>query len=139
MLGGLKEQWCKLRRGHPGHRFQERFERNRRVRSGRSGLTRFLKPAAGIVLVVAGVAFCFIPGPGVPLLLVGAGLLADVSRPVARAMDWLEVRVRNVASWGGRWWNHASKTAKYAVIVLAVFVASGAAYGGFRIVMARMH
>ena len=83
--------------------------------------------------------FCFIPGPGLPFVLIGAGLLADVSRPVARAMDWLEVRIRNVIAWGCRWWNHASRTAKNVAIVLGVFVASGAAYGGFRLVMARMN
>ena len=65
----------------------------------------------------------------------GAGLLADVSRPVARAMDWLEVRIRNVIALGCRWWNHASRTGKTVAIVLGVFMASGAAYGGFRLVI----
>ena len=77
MFGRLKKQWCDFRRGRPGHRFQERFERNQRSRSTRSKFTRFLKPFLGIVLLVAGVVFCFIPGPGLPLVVIGAGLLAD--------------------------------------------------------------
>lgn len=139
MLGRLKKEWCDFRRGRPGHRFQERFERNQQSRATRSRFTRYLKPILGIVLLAAGVVFCVIPGPGLPFVLIGAGLLADVSRPVARAMDWLEVRIRNVIAWGCRWWNHASRTAKNVAIVLGVFVASGAAYGGFRLVMARMN
>jgi hypothetical protein len=91
------------------------------------------------VLLAAGLVLCVIPGPGLPLVIIGAGLLADVSRPVARALDGLEVRIRKLIARGRRWWNHASRTARNAVIVLGVFVASGAAYGGFRIFMARMH
>src|SRR5688572_14867418 len=124
--------WCDFRKGRPGHRFEERFERNHEARSERSSFSRVLKPAAGIVLVAVGVVFCVIPGPGIPFLLIGAGLLADVSRPVARALDRVEVVIRNLITWARRWWDHASRTAKNAVIVLAVFVASGAAYGGFR-------
>ena len=139
MLEKLKTQWRDLRRGRPGHRFQERFERNQQSRSRRPRFTRFLKPILGIVLLAAGVVFCFIPGPGLPFVIIGAGLLADVSRTVARGMDWLELRIRNVIAWACRWWNHASWTAKNVVIVLGVFVASGAAYGGLRLIMARMN
>ena len=133
MPGRLKQRWQEFRRGRPGHRFQDRFERNRQAHPGQSGLTRFLKPLAAIVMLLAGVVFCLIPGPGLPLLLLGAALLADVSLRVARAMDWLEVRVRNGVSRTRRWWRHTSKTLKSMVIVLAVFLGSGAAYGGFRV------
>jgi hypothetical protein len=139
MLTGLKQRWREFRRGRPGHRFEERFERNRQAHSSGSWLKRFVKPVAGMVLLIAGVVFCLIPGPGLPLLLIGVGLLAEASRPVARAMDWLELRLRNVISRARRWWTHASKTAKYAVIVLALLLASGAAYGGFQIVVARFN
>ena len=98
-----------------------------------------IKPLAGIGMLVAGVVFCLIPGPGLPLLLIGAGLLADVSRPVARAMDWADVKVRSVISRCALWWKQASTGAKYTVIVLAVFLGSGAGYGGFRILMEHMN
>lgn len=130
MQVGLRQQWREFRRGPPGHRFQERFKRNQQARSDRSRLTRFLKPIAAILFLVAGVVFCLIPGPGLPLLLIGAGLLADVSLTAARVMDWLEVRIRYVISPATRWWKQASNTAKYAVIVLGAFLTSGAALGG---------
>lgn len=138
VAGKLKQRWRDFKRGEPGHRFQKRFEESQKARTGRPKFTRFLKPAAAILLILAGLVLCFIPGPGVPLIVIGAGLLADVSLPVARALDGLELRIRKLVAWGRRWWNHASRTAKYAVIILALFAASGAAYGGFRIVMTRM-
>jgi hypothetical protein len=134
----FKKQWREFQRGRPGHRFQERFERNQEARSRRSSFTRFLKPAAAIVLLAVGVVLCFIPGPGIPFLLIGAGMLADVSRPIARAMDRVEVSIRALVTHGRRWWDHASRTAKNAAIALAVFVASGATYGGVKILLERM-
>lgn len=127
----LKAQWREFRHGRPGHRFEDRFERNKTSRAERSGATRFIKPAAGIVLLVAGIVFCLIPGPGIPLLVAGGGLLADVSRPVARAMDGAEVRVRALASWGRRKWELASTAVKCALAVLMVSAAGAAAYAGF--------
>ncbi|RYD68892.1 MAG: hypothetical protein EOP84_29510 [Verrucomicrobiaceae bacterium] len=77
--------------------------------------------------------FCLIPGPGLPLLLIGAGLLADVSLPVARGLDRVDVAIRGLCSRAGQWWKRSSTAAKSAVILLAVFVACGAGYGGFRL------
>ncbi len=95
---------------------------------------RLLKPAAGIILFVGGVILCFIPGPGIPLIVIGAGLLADESRLIARAMDWIELRARKIITLARRWWNHAPKVARHAVIVLAVLAVSGAVYGGYRFI-----
>lgn len=134
-----KKQWLEFKRGRPGRRFQDRFERNRQARSGRSRMVRFIKPFAGGVLLVAGVVFCLIPGPGLPLLLIGAGLLADVSLPVARAMDWLDVRIRNVISRAGKWWRRASKTQKSVVVVLALILVGGVACGGYHLLTERMN
>jgi len=93
-----------------------------------------LKPAAGIVLVVGGIVLCFIPGPGLPLIVVGAGLLGDEWQPVARAMDRIEFRVRKGIAWACRWWNRAPKTARHALVVMAILAVGGAAYGGYRFI-----
>jgi hypothetical protein len=93
-----------------------------------------LKPLAGLILVAGGVVLCFIPGPGLPLIVIGAGLLGDEWRPGARVMDWLELRARKIITWGCRWWNRAPKVARHAVIVMAVLAVGGAAYGGYRFI-----
>jgi hypothetical protein len=138
-MGWFKKHWREFKEGRPGHRFQDRYERNKESREGRSWLARFIKPFAGVALVVAGIVFCLIPGPGLPLLLIGAGLLADVSLPVARAMDWVDIRLREMMAKMKRWWKSASVPAKSAAILFVVFLISGVGYGGFRLFMERMH
>lgn len=127
----LKRHWRELRKGRPGRRFEERYERNRKGRKDQSFLQRFLAPAAGIVLLVAGVVFCVIPGPGLPLIIVGASLLGGQSRFVAKIMDWLEVRVRKVARWALGWWQQASLLVKNAVILIAACGLAGVGYGAY--------
>ena len=101
---GLKKRWREFKRGRPGHRFQDRYERKRSEGSGRSSFRRFLKPLAAGLLLVAGIALCVMPGPGLPLLGLGACLLADISRPVAVALDRFELLIRSLLSRVRRIW-----------------------------------
>src|SRR5687767_15393396 len=107
MAGGLKQQWREFRKGRPGHRFQERYERNRHGRHGKSWMRRFLPPGIGVVVLVAGLIFCIMPGPGLPLVFVGGALLSERSRPIAWAMDWGEVKLRKAIRWAKSWWGEA--------------------------------
>jgi hypothetical protein len=95
---------------------------------------RLLKPTIAIILFAGGVVLCFIPGPGIPLVVLGAGLLADESRSIARAMDSFEVRIRKIISVARRWWIRAPKVARHAAIVITVLAVGGAAYGGYRFI-----
>src|SRR5436190_23771606 len=108
MFRNLKEEWRELKAGRPGHRFRERCERNRRVRGNKSVLRRFIVPLAGVVVIAAGILLCILPGPGLPLIAIGGGLLAQHSMAVALAMDWLEVKLRGLFSRVAAWWRHAS-------------------------------
>jgi len=49
---------------------------------------------AGLMLIVAGAVMLVTPGPGVPILLLGAMLIAGESRRAALALDRLELAVR---------------------------------------------
>lgn len=137
MTGGIKQRWREFLHGRPGHRFQDRFERNRQVHAS-SRVVRFLKRLVAVILLVAGLVFCVIPGPGLPLLFIGAGMMADVSCQVAVLLDRLEVRVRKFICRARQRWARASATVKSAVIVLILFLGSGAVYGGYRFLMAGM-
>ncbi|RYD50127.1 MAG: hypothetical protein EOP85_00220 [Verrucomicrobiaceae bacterium] len=138
-MGWFRQHWNEFKEGRPGHRFQDRYERNKEAREERSWLGGLVKPAAGIMLVVAGVVFCLIPGPGLPLLLVGAGLLADVSLPVAKAMDWCDIRIRELAEKIRAWWKKCSPMAKCTLVMVMIFLISGAGYGGYRLLMERIY
>jgi hypothetical protein len=96
-----------------------------------------LQTLAGTVLLLGGFLLCFLPGPGLPLIAVGASLLVTQSRTAARVLDWSEVKVRTVMAWGVRWWNHASKIAKYAVVMSAASGLALAGYGTYQLLLAR--
>jgi len=57
---------------HRADRLRERRERHR----DRSRIVRIGVAAAGFATVLAGAALLVLPGPGIPLLVVGFGLLA---------------------------------------------------------------
>ena len=131
MLSGLKESWQELKKGRPGQRFQERAKKDKRERSSQSWIKRFLKPVIAIILIAGGVVLCVIPGPGMPLVVAGAALLAERSLTIARSLDWTEVKGRKVMSWGKAWWRHATGTGRFAAVLIAAVVIGGAGYGGY--------
>jgi Putative transmembrane protein (PGPGW) len=136
VLGNLKRQWRAFRSGKPGHRFQDRFDRNRRARASQSWLRRLLQPAIAIVLILIGVVLTFIPGPAIVFYFAGAGILAGESRTLARALDWSELKVRKVLPWLKDFWAQASPDAKQAVILAAFFAIIGAGYVAYRVILA---
>jgi predicted benzoate:H+ symporter BenE len=80
--------------GSPGRRFQDRY---RKIGEKAGAWKRAAYLVAGIVLTVVGIFFLVVPGPGIPILIVGLALLAQISATVARLLDRAEVRLR-------RWW-----------------------------------
>lgn len=91
MRNRLGKSWRELKRGEPGRRFQNRYER--RGRSG-GGLRKWLLIAGGLLLVLAGIVFLPLPGPGMLIIAAGALLMAEESLSAARALDWLERKAR---------------------------------------------
>ncbi len=92
----VRKAWQDLKRGEPGRRFQSRYERAHRA--ARGGLRKWSLIVAGLLLVLAGVAFLPLPGPGMLIIAAGAVLMAEESLSAARALDWLERKARRVKS-----------------------------------------
>lgn len=107
MLDRIKKQWKRLKRSEPGKRFQEQHERS--AKEGTNPLKKPLLMAAGILLAVVGVFLMLVPGPGLPILLVGAVLVAGQSLSVAKFLDWLELKLRPMILWLlGLWYRMAT-------------------------------
>jgi hypothetical protein len=94
MLERLKGRWRRLKAGQPGARFQRQYRENRESR--KSGLQRWGAVAAGAGLILLGILLLFIPGPGLLFIAAGGAVLARESQVLARAMDWGEVRGRQL-------------------------------------------
>jgi len=118
-----------LRNDPPGQRFERQFERIRH----RSPWVRVLMSIAGVLLVVAGIAFMVLPGPGLPLLVLGLGLLAGMSRTLARGLDRAEPFVRRQLHRLVRRWRALGAYGKVGVVAGAALVCGGAGFAAVRI------
>ena len=96
MFARMQKAWQELKRGKPGHRFQGRYESHRSP--GRGGARKWSVIGLGIVLILAGIVFLPLPGPGMLIIAAGALMMAEESQATARALDWMELRVRSVFS-----------------------------------------
>ena len=88
--------WRELKTAPAGERFQRRYRAKRAA--GKRGIKRALTILAGAVLVAAGLFMLVAPGPGIVVLALGAALMAEESRPVARFLDRTELRIRSLIS-----------------------------------------
>lgn len=78
----------------PGRRFQDRYHRMR-AQKGRAW-KRCALFIAGILLAALGVFFLVVPGPGIPILVVGLALIAQESVTLARLLDRAELKLRRL-------------------------------------------
>lgn len=93
MFERMRMSWQAFRDEAPGQRFARRYAR-RRDRGVRAPLRRAAQLALGGVLVLVGLFFLVVPGPGLIPLLIGVALIAEESHAASRALDRLELRLR---------------------------------------------
>ena len=95
------QSWDRFAHTTPGRRFQERYRRMQE-RKG-SAWKRCALVCGGVLLVLVGLFFCAVPGPGIPILAVGLALIAQESKALARGLDKAELRLRRMwANYRGR-------------------------------------
>ena len=95
MLRRLKAGWRELKHGRPGRRFEERYLRARQGPAcGR--IRKCLLIAGGFLIVLVGIVFLPMPGPGMLIIAIGALMMAEESRAAARTLDWLEAKARRL-------------------------------------------
>jgi UPF0716 family protein affecting phage T7 exclusion len=90
MASSLAAEWHRLRADSPGERFYNHYERARHAPQ----VKRVAQLVIGIILVAAGVVLCFIPGPGLLVMVFGFALLSSMSRSIARVLDRIELWLR---------------------------------------------
>ena len=117
MIARIKEGWRRFAASEPGHRFQERYRRRQQSEHGWRDPGRLFYVVGGFIVAVGSLALGVLPGPQTLTFLVGVGMIAGEFRPVARLLDWSEVRARELGRWVGGIWR-SSVAGK----VLVVFV-----------------
>jgi uncharacterized protein (TIGR02611 family) len=116
MLKWLKKQWNDLKNDPPGCRFLELHRRRQKARC--SVARRRIQIGFGVLVLIVGLAMMPLPGPGFPIVLVGAALLARESSRAARALDWLELKLRGYWAWGLGLWKKTSPLTKASLVLM---------------------
>jgi uncharacterized membrane protein YbaN (DUF454 family) len=112
------DEWRRFRDDTPGCRFRHYHER---LHEHGTRTLRVLGIVCGVLLVAAGIAMCFLPGPGVITILLGLAMFAGESRRLAGWLDRREPAARRKAKAVSRWWNRRSLLSRAAMIAIAMF------------------
>ena len=117
MIARAKQNWQEFKESEPGHRFQDLYHRRQESAHGWKDPRRLFYVVGGLIIAGASLLLAPLPGPGILTFFVGLGLIGGEFRPVARSLDWAEVRARELGRWVGGIWR-SSVAGK----VLVVFV-----------------
>ena len=129
-MASIAQEWRTFRGDEPGQRFENHYDR---MRQG-SRVGAIARMGAGVILLLAGIAMLFIPGPGILVMLFGFGLLGGESKTIARAMDRVEPALREKGRRAKRWWRFATWPRRAVVIAIAALAAGIAGSIALRIV-----
>jgi hypothetical protein len=134
-LDKLKAQWKKLRAGSPGRRFQDHHRRREAERT--SSMSRVVWIAIGAALLLVGVFLMLVPGPGIPVFVLGAALIGQESLFVARRMDGAELWLREAFRKLRSAWARSPAWAKVLVTVAAVVIVGALSAGAYELTLGR--
>jgi Putative transmembrane protein (PGPGW) len=135
MIVRTKQSWRRFRASEPGERFQDRYRRRQESEHGWKDPRRLFYVVGGLILAVGSLAFGVLPGPGMLTFFVGVGMIAGEFRPVARLLDWSEVRAREFGRWVGGIWR-SSLAGKVLVVFLGAICLAAVLYVAYLLLFA---
>jgi uncharacterized membrane protein HdeD (DUF308 family) len=103
MQHGLAAEWQRFRADPPGERFCNHYQRAQ----DSSKAKRIAQLVGGVLLIAVGIVLCFVPGPGLLVMLFGFALLSTLSRGIARTLDRVELAMRRLGRRLKRRWQRA--------------------------------
>lgn len=131
MIERIKQNWHEFKESQPGHRFQDRYDRRQEKEHGRWSAGKIVNLVLGLAIIAAGIFLVAAPGPGWIVVFIGFGFIASEFAPVARGMDWAELKARAIADWAKEFWDRASLVVKALLVLFALAIAGALAYGAY--------
>jgi hypothetical protein len=129
LIARAKRSWRNFRKSKPGDRFQVLYYYRKQRGSGR--LSRIFNILLGSVLVIMSTLFGWAPGLGLVTLLIGLALIAGELFPVARFLDWSEVRLRELARLAWKIWAGATPMGRTLIVLLILVCVAALVYGAY--------
>lgn len=137
MLEQTRQNWQKFKESEPGHRFQDRYSRRQESEHGWLDPSRLFYVVGGLVIAVGSLLFGVLPGPGTLTFFLSLGMIAGEFRPVARLLDWAEVKARKLGRWARDTWR-SSVAGKVLLIVVALAIIASVGYGAYYLLFGGM-
>jgi hypothetical protein len=132
MIGRTKESWRRFGASDPGHRFRDRYRRQQESEQGWRDPRRLFFVVGGLAIAAASLAFGVLPGPGTLTFFVGLAMISGEFYPVARLLDWAEVRARKLGRWVGGVWG-SSAAGKVLVASASAILVAAVLYAAYRL------
>jgi len=129
MIARAKRSWRNFKKSKPGDRFQVRYYYRKQRGTGR--LSRIFNIFVGSVLVIMSTLFGWAPGLGLVTLFIGLALIAGELFPVARFLDWSEVRLRKLARPAGKVWAGATPVGRTLIVLLVLVFVAALVFGAY--------
>ena len=129
MIARAKRSWRNFKKSKPGDRFQVRYYYRKQRGTGR--LSRIFNVFLGSVLVIMSTLFGWAPGLGLVTLLIGLALIAGELFPVARFLDWSEVKLRKLARLAGKIWAGVPLVGRSLIVLLVLVLVAALVYGAY--------
>ncbi len=131
MIEQAKDNWQEFKNSEPGERFQDRYNRRQQKEHGRWSKGAILNVALGLLIIAGGLLIGLVPGPGGFIAIFGLGLIGSEFQPIAKALDWGELRVRGIITWAKDVWRVLPLGMKIVVGIVAAIMAAAVVYGGY--------
>jgi hypothetical protein len=125
----LKLEWRRFKHDSPGHRFRNHRSRMRK----QSGGIAVASTIIGVVMIAAGGVMLVMPGPGIPVIVLGIALIAGRSCTLSGLLDRAEPPVRRTADRVIDRWHRLPMIAKVGIGIVAAAAAAGALYAMWRL------
>jgi hypothetical protein len=122
LIGRAKRTWQLFKKSKPGDRFQVRYYRRKLSGPGRLG--RVFNVVVGSILVIFSAFFGWAPGPGLLTFVIGLAMIGGEFLPIARFLDWSEVKLRVLAHFVGVVWRSSTIGKALIVVVVMILVAA---------------
>ena len=133
LIGKAERSWRLFINTKPGDRFQVRYYRRQQSAPGR--LSMIFNIVVGSVLVIFSTFFGWAPGPGLLTFILGLALIGGEFLPVARFLDWAEVKLRKLAHFTAVLWR-AGVAGKAMIILIILICVAALGYVIYRVFFA---
>ena len=129
MIERIRRNWHHFASGRPGLRFRERYRLHQSRKRGGFDIVRISYIVCGTLLIAVSVLLGWLPVLGWGTAILGLSMIAGEFYPVARYMDWLELRVREILGPLGKAFMRMPTWAQFSISTMITFSTLALVYG----------